>query len=390
MAGEWTKAKLAAFLKFANGKASPERYDDLPYPVYGSNGIIGFANDKNSEENTIIIGRVGSYCGSLYFSKEACWVTDNAIRATALGNNSPRFFYYFLSGLGLNQWRGGSGQPLLNQSTLSIIPVYIPPPDEQRAIAHILGTLDDKIELNRRMNQTLEQIAQAIFKSWFIDATQNGLPEGWRVGKFGDCCNIKGGYAYKSKDFKENGYPLVRIKNINSDHTVDLFDVVHVPEEIAYETKDFWLNDGDLVMAMTGATIGKFGLIVNRSDTVNAVLNQRVAKIIPKNKSIKKPWFQFVSLLVTDIYEQVVNIGGGSAQPNISSTQIESCRFIVPDDNSIMSFTNSINPVMEKWIINIKQSRTLAALRDALLPKLISGELRVKDAERFLKEIRTC
>ncbi|RLB86620.1 MAG: hypothetical protein DRH10_10190 [Deltaproteobacteria bacterium] len=134
-------------LTFANGKTSPDRADGLPYPVYGSNGVIGHTNDTNAEPNTIVIGRVGSYCGSLYLSKTRCWVTDNAIRANNINNNDPRFLYYLLSNLNLNRWKGGSGQPLLNQTVLKSFPVIVPLPHEQRRIAHILGTLDDKIEL---------------------------------------------------------------------------------------------------------------------------------------------------------------------------------------------------------------------------------------------------
>lgn len=124
-------------MSFANGKMSPERSACLRNPVYGSNGIIGFAGDTNAPENTIVIGRVGSYCGSLYLSKEKCWVTDNAIRARALDDNDARFLFYLLGTLDLNHWRAGSGQPLLNQTILSQIPASVPLPDEQRAIAHI-------------------------------------------------------------------------------------------------------------------------------------------------------------------------------------------------------------------------------------------------------------
>ena len=147
----------------------PERSNDLPHPVYGGNGVIGFCDEVNSSPGTIIIGRVGSYCGSVHFSDSSCWVTDNAIRAKAVNGNDPRFLFYMLQTLHLNNYRVGSGQPLLNQTILSQIPTTIPDPSEQRRIAHILGTLDDKIELNRQINETLEATARAIFKSWFVD-----------------------------------------------------------------------------------------------------------------------------------------------------------------------------------------------------------------------------
>ena len=169
MLGNWRETALCDLVSFSNGKSSPRRSNGFPHPVYGSNGVIGYSEETNAEPNTIVVGRVGSYCGSLHYSTRICWVTDNAIRANAIDANDPRFLYYLLQTLRLNNWRAGSGQPLLNQSILSSIHVAVPDPPEQRAIAHILGTLDDKIELNRRMNETLEAMAMALFKSWFVD-----------------------------------------------------------------------------------------------------------------------------------------------------------------------------------------------------------------------------
>lgn len=119
MAVDFTETTLGNLLAFANGRSSPVRADGLPFPIYGSNGVIGQADETNADEGTIVIGRVGSYCGSLYLSRERCWVTDNAIRATALADNDPRFLFYLLNTLRLNNWRAGSGQPLLNQDILS-------------------------------------------------------------------------------------------------------------------------------------------------------------------------------------------------------------------------------------------------------------------------------
>src|SRR3989304_4874513 len=107
MATDFAETALGRLLSFANGRSSPERADGLPYPVYGSNGGIGYATETNADEGSIIIGRVGSYCGSLYLSKQRCWVTDNAIRASALDDNDSRFLFYLLSTLSLNNWRAG-------------------------------------------------------------------------------------------------------------------------------------------------------------------------------------------------------------------------------------------------------------------------------------------
>lgn len=119
---------------------------------------------------TLVVGRVGSYCGSVHYSPSRCWVTDNAIIGSSRSSSDSRFWYYKLKSLNLNNYRAGSGQPLLNQQILNAIQVSVPATSEARIhIAGVLGDLDDKIDLNRRINQTLEAMAQAIFKSWFVD-----------------------------------------------------------------------------------------------------------------------------------------------------------------------------------------------------------------------------
>lgn len=209
----WEELYLEDIADFKNGKSSPDRNDTSNYHVFGSNGIIGRADQYNSPEGTVIVGRVGSYCGSVYFSKNKCWVTDNAIIGLPSENTDARFLYYLLLNLNLNNHRGGSGQPLLNQGILNSIEVSVPSFDEQHAIARILSDLDDKIGLNRRMNETLEQIAKAIFKRWFIDFEFPGhkkvkfiddLPEGWKISKVGDVVEFAYGKALK-EDIRQSG-----------------------------------------------------------------------------------------------------------------------------------------------------------------------------------------
>jgi len=356
MAGEWKETKLGEILTFANGKASPERAEGFAFPVYGSNGIIGFANETNSEPNSIIIGRVGSYCGSLYFSREACWVTDNAIRAVAINNNSPHFSFYLLSTLQLNRWRGGSGQPLLNQSTLSIIPVQIPPPEEQRAIACILGALDDKIELNRRMNETLEQIAQAIFKKWFIEPTKKGkLPEGWKVSKLGDIADVNWGDTnVTKKSYVDYGFLAFSAKG--PDGFLPYYDY----------------NRVGVVVSAIGANSGYTWLARGKWSCIKNTI--RFWAIAP---DISTEYLYFIT------HGNHIWPIRGSAQPFISQTDARNLPILHPADALAKQFGEIVAPMFEKMYFNDQQSRTLAALRDTLLPKLISGELRVPDSEKI-------
>ena len=161
-------SNLGKYLKFSNGKTSPDRTNTGFYPVYGANGIIGYSSEYNSDENTIIIGRVGSYCGSVHFSDKKCWVTDNAISARSMNLKESIFWFYYLKSLNLNSMRVGSGQPLLNQTILKSISISDLNINKIK-VGEILLSFDQKIDLNTQINQTLEQIAQALFKSWFVD-----------------------------------------------------------------------------------------------------------------------------------------------------------------------------------------------------------------------------
>ncbi len=161
---------LGDFVEFKNGRSSPDRTDTGAFAVYGSNGEIGKADVTNAPEGTLVVGRVGSYCGSVHYSPNKCWVTDNAIIGSSKSQKDSRFWFYKLASLDLNNYRAGSGQPLLNQQILNSIQVSIPASEDDRfQIAKALAAFDDKIDLNRRINQTLEAMAQAIFKSWFVD-----------------------------------------------------------------------------------------------------------------------------------------------------------------------------------------------------------------------------
>ncbi|MDZ7266887.1 MAG: restriction endonuclease subunit S [candidate division KSB1 bacterium] len=408
MADEWRETVLGQLMSFANGRSSPERADGLPYPVYGSNGVIGHAAEANADEGSIIIGRVGSYCGSLFFSKQRCWVTDNAIRATALGNNDARFLFYLLSTLDLNNWRAGSGQPLLNQDILSRIPASVPEPAEQLAIAHILGTLDDKIELNRRMSETLEAMARTLFKSWFVDfdpvrAKMDGrwrkgqtlpglpahlyelfparlvpselgeIPEGWVTGTLGDVA--------------EHPRRSVRPSQINPE--MPYIALEHMPKRCialsdwatgdGLESNKFEFKRGEILFGKLRPYFHKVGVA-----PVDGVCSTDIVVVAPKDSR----WFGFVLGHVSSReFVEYANAGStGTKMPRTSWAEMARYEFALPPAPVAKAFTNVVRPSVDRIIASIHESRTLAALRDALLPKLISGELRVKDAERFLKK----
>ena len=384
---EWTRTTLGELLSFSNGKSSPDRSDLLPHPVYGSNGVIGFADKSNAGPSTIIIGRVGTYCGSLHYSDSACWVTDNAIRASAIGRNKPSFLRYLLRTLRLNARRTGSGQPLLNQTILSEIPVVVPNPPEQRAIAHVLGTLDDKIELNRRMNETLEAMARALFKSWFVDfdpvrAKMEGrdtglpreiadlfpdrmmdselgdIPDGWEVMPLGDLVELAYGKPLPKRKRRPGCVPVY-----GSNGQVDWHDQQ--------------LVDGPGVVV---GRKGNPGLV--RWSLKGFFPIDTTFYVVPKDEGLGM-FFLFHLLRTQDL----PSIASDSAVPGMNRNLAYMNRAVVPSKDTVGVFTKTVKAISARQYGLQQESRTLAGLRDTLLPKLMSGAIRVPGAERLAESV---
>ena len=157
---EWKEYKLGEITIMKNGKKRPQ--NNGCYPVYGGNGIMDYSSSYNAE-NTIIVGRVGAYCGCVYKCDNKCWVSDNAISVSAKEMVDTQFLYYLMTTLDFHHHHIGGAQPLMTQDIISDFHVSLPSLFIQKQITSILKSLDDKIEVNRRINENLEQQAQALF-----------------------------------------------------------------------------------------------------------------------------------------------------------------------------------------------------------------------------------
>jgi len=390
-------------------------------------------------EGDVLIGIIGTFGNAYKYKKHDHFGISSSIAIIRPDKKilDSDYLYYVITSPTFqaihDTHKSGSAQGYTNIPTIKVLPIPVPPLSKQKAIAYILGSLDDKIELNRQMNETLEAMAQALFKSWFIDfdpVIDNALaaghaipdvfakraqqrkaiekkdnseiqdlfpdefefteemgwiPKGWASGTIADISFVKGGYAFKSKDFTDTGFPVIKIKNINSNRTVNTSDVQFIPNEIAKKAESFWLKTGDLIMAMTGATVGKFGLLVAENKKVY-LLNQRVAKFSPISSVSDKIWFVYCFLNQKSTIDYIVNIAEGSAQPNISADSIMATQLVKPSDELINIFNETVDSNLNKMLMNREECLTLEKLRDTLLPKLMSGELRIPDAEMLVDE----
>jgi len=331
------------------------------------------------------------------------------------------FAYYLTKWDGVRQYcisqmTGSSGRQRVPISILSHLEVTIPPLKEQRAIAHILGTLDDKIELNRRMNETLEAMARAIFKSWFVDfdpvrakaavrrehptwtdeqvcraacptlkpeiaalfpdsfedSELGEIPKGWRVRPLDSIASYTNGLALQKfpPENEEEFLPVIKIAQLRTGSTegTDKASTRIKPEYI--------VEDGDVLFSWSGS------LEVVVWTGGRGALNQHLFKIT--SNEVPK-WFYYFATLQHLPEFRAIAAGKATTMGHIQRGHLGAAKVCIPPPEGMPKFDAIIAPLFEQKINNALQSRTLAAIRDALLPKLISGELRVKDAEGLLK-----
>jgi type I restriction enzyme, S subunit len=283
------------------------------------------------------------------------------------------FLVYFLNNPNTKQLisnrNSSSTMPFVSSSDLDLFDILLPPLPEQKAIAAILSSFDDKIELLRRQNKTLEAITQTIFKQSFVK------DKSWD-GNLSEYLKVQGGFAFKGEDFKEDGFAgIIKITNITMG-VVDIHNSQFVDEDVVTDIDEdkFRIKGGDFLIAMTGAEIGKIGIVEKTKKQI--WLNQRVGKLVAK-----VPYGDIVGYLALrsrDGQEHIVDAASGSAQANISSTGIEEMAFVLYSEKGTNSFGEKVKPLFEKITFNLSQIQTLSKLRDALLPKLMKGEIRIK------------
>ena len=306
----------------------------------------------------------------------------------------PRYLYYCFSQLKFQlEAAGGGGSVYTNvsKSRFSELEVPFPPSPEQRAIAAILGALDDKIELNHQMNQTLEAMAQALFKSWFVDfepfrdqgmeeSPLGPIPSGWRVGELSKLCSTQYGYTASATD-EPVGPHLLRVTDINKQNWVEWTSVPYCQIEERDKPK-YALDVGDVVVARM-ADPGKSTII---EQPINAVFASYLVRL--KTASLAHAYYVY-GFLKSRAYAEYAEgaMGGSSVQKSMNARVIVDTNLVIPPIQTLESFLKYLLPLRKRLVANVEQSASLATIRDILMSKLLSGQIRVKDAEKFVERV---
>jgi type I restriction enzyme S subunit len=418
MAGDWIETTIGE-------QATLQRGVDITkvnqragtVPVISSGGVSSFHDTAAAAGPGVVLGRKG-VVGSVYFVPSDYWPHDTTLWVKDFHGNDPRFVYFFFKWMAprIASMDVGSANPTLNRNHVHPIEIRWPPPPEQRVIAHILGALDDKIELNRRMNETLDAMARALFKSWFVDcdpvrAKVEGrdpglpqpladlfpdsfedselgqIPKGWKVGRLGDLSDIEKGLSYKGDGLADaGGLPMV---NLGCFAGSGIFKVDNI-KRYRGDFKDRHLvKAGDLVVANTDMTQNR---VILGSPALLPVMDGEQRFLFTHHtfafrfKAGSEHWrrYLYFTLLQPEFREVAEGFATGTTVLALPRDGLLNLSVVLPSEPLLSAFERQVKQILASAEIRREQSRTLADIRDSLLPKLISGELRVKDAGRIV------
>ncbi|HDR14635.1 MAG TPA: restriction endonuclease subunit S [Desulfobacteraceae bacterium] len=406
MGAEWRETTVGEFSPFAYGKNLPEKKrENGPYRVYGSNGPVGFHNKPLVEESGIVIGRKGTV-GAVHYTAQPFWPIDTTFYVSRANHRDLRYTYYLLKSLGLENMNSDSAVPGLSRDAAHARKILVPELDEQRAIAHILGSLDDNIELNRRMNQALEGMARAIFKSWFVDfdpvrAKAEGRPTGLPddiAALFPD--------SFENSELGEipKGWEVVVLpeiidvnpaRKLKKGQIAPYLEMKNAPENTARALHWYYREygsgvkfiNGDVLMArITPCLENGKGAFVDFLEADQVGWGSTEYIVFRSKKPLPLEYSYFLSRTNDFRSYSIVNMTGSSGRQRVPATVFDSYLVVNPSREVCDCFGMIAGAIMSKIKKNDEEAHTLASLRDTLLPKLISGELRVPDAEKFVEE----
>jgi type I restriction enzyme S subunit len=405
MAGEWREVRLGDVVEFKRGYDLPSRdRRPGPFPIVSSSGVSGRHAQAKAKAPGVVIGRYGTL-GEVHYITEDYWPLNTSLYVRDFKGNDARFIGYFLRNLDFGAYSDKAAVPGLNRNDLHTVEVRLPPITEQQAISHILGTLDDKIDLNRRMIETLESLAQALFKSWFVDfdpvrpkgeGGKSGLagpltemfpnsferselgdiPHGWRVRSFGDVV----------EQLRDQENPLDSPEVQFRHFSIPAFDDGQNAELISgrsIRSVKWRVPPGAVLLSKLNPGIERVWLVdVQRDDRAICSTEFLVLRPCPPHGTP----YAYCLARSRLLRQQIAGLATGTSGSHQRAPVDAILRLAVPGapEPLVRAFDAAAAPILGRSLAGRRESRTLAMVRDSLLPKLILGEVRVQDAERVM------
>jgi len=363
---EWKECKLGDVLEIKYGK-DHKLLPDGNIPVYGSGGIMRYVDKWIYNEESILIPRKGSL-NNIFYMNEPFWTVDTIFWSKINNTKTfPKFLFYQLSVIDYANLNVGSAVPSLTVPVINAIDILLPPLPEQKAIAAVLSSLDDKIDLLHRQNKTLEAMAETLFRQWFVEEAD----EEWEEVPIYNCGQFINGSAFRDKDFDNyiGALPIVKIAEIkNGISSQTKYTSKEMPEK-------YYIQDEEILFSWSGTPETSLGIFIWMGG--HAVLNQHIFRVVPIDES-EKYWLYYLlkfcmgEFIQFATYKQTIGLG------HVTVADLKSLMIKKPKLSEIVERSKELQPIFKKTVINHKQICALEKLRDTLLPKLMSGEVRVK------------
>jgi type I restriction enzyme S subunit len=374
----WFKGKLGDILTLQRGFDLPkDKREDGPVPIVSSAGISGNHNMSKVSAPGIVTGRYGTL-GEVFFLKKAFWPLNTALYVKDFKGNDPHFLSYFMRTLNLASQNAAGAVPGLNRNALHLLPVAIPSLETQRKIASILSAYDDLLENNIRRIKILEEMAQTLYREWFVnfrfpghenvkmvDSPLGKIPGGWVVISLADLMEIKGGAQPPKSNFvyePQDGFVrLVQIRDYQTDS-----HLCFVPEAKNLRR----CSPEDIMIARYGASVGRimWGL--------EGAYNVAIAKVNTRRENIQEFLRQY--LLSYEFQKTIIGMSGRAAQAGFNKADIAAVKLAIPQNADLLEqFEKRTYPILKMNLVLNKKIKKLRQARDLLLPKLISGAIDV-------------
>lgn len=390
---EWKEYKLGEVVNVLDYKRVPLSSKERStrqgcYPYYGAQGIIDYIDDYIFDGTYLLIAEDGENLNSqkhnvAQLANGKYWVNNHAHIVESNGKSDIRYICYLLNTLDLSGYITGSAQPKLNQANLTKITFNLPSLETQKRIADCLSVFDDKIENNKRINENLEQQAQALFKSWFVDfepfkdqpfeeSELGMIPKGWKVGTLNDVAELR----------KPSIRPQDKI--FYTHYSIPAFDNSKKPsadEGSTIKSNKFGISDGAVLLSKLNPSTKRIwytGIVPN-----NSVSSTEFLPFYSKNQKFTP--FLYCYLNYNRNYNEIANGAKGTTNSHqrIDANSILN-RNLAISEEAIDKFSDCCQSFMNLILAANQESRRLAQIRDLLLPKLMSGELKINDVEKNL------
>lgn len=371
----WQEVKFKKFLTLQRGFDLPKyKFKYGNYPVLGSTGIIGYHNKYKQKGPGVVTGRSGSL-GAVLYTDKSYWPHNTSLWVKDFKNNIPKFVYYFLKTFPLEKFNSGAGVPTLNRNHLDEYKIKIPSVKTQKKIAFILSIFDELIENNRRRIKILEEMAQLLYREWFVefrflghqkvkmvDSELGKIPEGWKICSYSQVASYLNGFAFKPEHWGKQGIPIIKIaelKNGISDST-PYYIGNEVPEK-------YIINSEDILFSWSG------DLDVYFWPHEEGYLNQHLFKVTPLGGMTKAYLYHSLKFNIEEFRIRTT----GATMHHIKKGELDKVKITIPLSKILEDYEVLIKPVLNEILNLTRSNKNLTNSRDILLSKLMSGEIKV-------------